>query len=107
MRIATIGDVDQSLARFNLPDRQIPIRVSLVESTRRDLVAQAEAVTDALLDHLAPDGHELVLFDVNRYAHVQPLLVRRGLVAEAGKSDSEAKPADDNVVDAEFKEVKK
>jgi hypothetical protein len=36
---------------------------------------RAEAVTDALLDHLAPDGHELVLFDVNRYADVQPLLV--------------------------------
>ena len=40
-----------------------------------DSTVKAEAVTDALLDHLAPDGHELVLFDVNRYADVQPLLV--------------------------------
>ncbi|MFC7544642.1 efflux RND transporter permease subunit [Siccirubricoccus deserti] len=36
-RIATIGDVDQSLARFNLPDRQIPIRVMLDERSRGDL----------------------------------------------------------------------
>ena len=32
------------------------------------------AVTDALLDHLAPDGHELVLFDVNRSVKFGPLL---------------------------------
>jgi multidrug efflux pump subunit AcrB len=36
-RIATIGDIDQSLARFNLPDRQIPIRVMLDERARGDL----------------------------------------------------------------------
>ena len=33
-RIATIGDIDQSLARFNLPDRQISIRVMLDEDVR-------------------------------------------------------------------------
>jgi HAE1 family hydrophobic/amphiphilic exporter-1 len=38
-RIATIGDVDQSLARFNLPDRQIPIRVMLAEQARGDIDA--------------------------------------------------------------------
>jgi HAE1 family hydrophobic/amphiphilic exporter-1 len=38
-RIATIGDVDQALARFNLPDRQIPIRVMLDEAARNDLDA--------------------------------------------------------------------
>jgi HAE1 family hydrophobic/amphiphilic exporter-1 len=38
-RIATIGDVDQALARFNLPDRQIPIRVMLAENARDDLDA--------------------------------------------------------------------
>ncbi|WP_207538765.1 efflux RND transporter permease subunit [Sabulicella rubraurantiaca] len=36
-RIATIGDTDQNLARFNLPDRQIPIRVMLDEEARNDL----------------------------------------------------------------------
>lgn len=36
-RIATTGDIDQNLARFNLPDRQIPIRVMLDERARGDL----------------------------------------------------------------------
>jgi alpha-beta hydrolase superfamily lysophospholipase len=40
-----------------------------------DSTVKAEAVTDTLLDRLALDGHELVLFDVNRHADVQPLLV--------------------------------
>ncbi|MCR0985147.1 efflux RND transporter permease subunit [Roseomonas populi] len=38
-RIATTGDVDQNLARFNLSDRQIPIRVMLDEPARGDLTA--------------------------------------------------------------------
>jgi esterase/lipase len=40
-----------------------------------DSTVLADAVVDALLEHLAPEGHELVLFDVNRYASVQSLLV--------------------------------
>jgi HAE1 family hydrophobic/amphiphilic exporter-1 len=36
-RIATTGDVDQNLARFNLPDRQIQIRVMLDQPARGDL----------------------------------------------------------------------
>jgi multidrug efflux pump subunit AcrB len=35
--IATLGDIPQNVAKFSLPDRQIPIRVSLVESARNDL----------------------------------------------------------------------
>jgi multidrug efflux pump subunit AcrB len=37
IRIATLGDLPQNGAKFSLPDRQIPIRVSLIESARRDL----------------------------------------------------------------------
>jgi multidrug efflux pump subunit AcrB len=37
IRIATLGDIDQNSAKFSLTDRQVPIRVSLLESTRRDL----------------------------------------------------------------------
>ena len=37
IRIATIGDVPQNLAKFSLSDRQIPIRVQLPESARGDL----------------------------------------------------------------------
>jgi HAE1 family hydrophobic/amphiphilic exporter-1 len=32
-----MGDLDENSAKFSLSDRQIPIRVSLVESTRRDI----------------------------------------------------------------------
>ena len=35
--IATIGDLPQNGAKFSLADRQVPIRVSLVERSRRDL----------------------------------------------------------------------
>jgi multidrug efflux pump subunit AcrB len=37
IRIATLGDLPQNGAKFSLLDRQIPIRVSLIESARRDL----------------------------------------------------------------------
>ena len=35
-RVATLGDVDASLPKFNLADRQIPIRLILLESARAD-----------------------------------------------------------------------
>jgi hydrophobe/amphiphile efflux-1 (HAE1) family protein len=35
--IATLGDIPQNVAKFSLSDRQIPIRVSLVEHARNDL----------------------------------------------------------------------
>jgi multidrug efflux pump subunit AcrB len=37
IRIATLGDLPQNGAKFSLSDRQIPIRVSLIESARQDL----------------------------------------------------------------------
>ncbi len=37
IRIATIGDVPQNLAKFSLSDRQIPIRVQLPDNARSDL----------------------------------------------------------------------
>jgi hydrophobe/amphiphile efflux-1 (HAE1) family protein len=37
IRIATLGDVPQNVAKFSLSDRQVPIRVSLKESSREDL----------------------------------------------------------------------
>jgi multidrug efflux pump subunit AcrB len=37
IRIATIGDIDQNSAKFSLSDRQIPIRVSLDEESRKNL----------------------------------------------------------------------
>ncbi len=37
IRIATLGDVDANLAKFNAGDRQIPIRVQLTEQSRASL----------------------------------------------------------------------
>ena len=37
VRVATLGDIPQNNAKFSLADRQIPIRVSLVESARTNL----------------------------------------------------------------------
>jgi multidrug efflux pump subunit AcrB len=37
IRIATLGDIPQNAAKFSLTDRQVPIRVSLKESARKDL----------------------------------------------------------------------
>ncbi len=37
IRIATLGDIDQNVAKFSLSDRQIPIRVALAEDARRNL----------------------------------------------------------------------
>lgn len=37
IRIATIGDIDQNVAKFSLSDRQIPIRVALSEDSRKDI----------------------------------------------------------------------
>nr|WP_310522211.1 efflux RND transporter permease subunit [Polymorphobacter sp.] len=37
IRIATLGDIDQNVAKFSLSDRQIPIRVALAEDSRRSI----------------------------------------------------------------------
>jgi multidrug efflux pump subunit AcrB len=37
IRVATIGEIDQNAAKFSLTERQVPIRVRLPESARRDL----------------------------------------------------------------------
>jgi multidrug efflux pump subunit AcrB len=37
IRIATLGDIDQNVAKFSLSDRQIPIRVAIAEDSRRNI----------------------------------------------------------------------
>jgi multidrug efflux pump subunit AcrB len=37
IRVATLGDIDQNVAKFSIADRQIPIRVALSEGARRSL----------------------------------------------------------------------
>ncbi len=47
----------------------------LVFKSTVDATVTTEAVVDNLLEHLKPDRHELVLFDINRYAASYRLLV--------------------------------
>ena len=37
LRVATLGDVDENLAKYTVGDRQIPIRVQLEDSAREDI----------------------------------------------------------------------
>jgi HAE1 family hydrophobic/amphiphilic exporter-1 len=37
IRVATIGDIDQALPKYNLGDRQVPIRLRLTEEGREDI----------------------------------------------------------------------
>ena len=55
------------------PVRGVPPVLAFVSTV--DSTVQAGKVVDALLDRLAAEGHELVLFDVNRWSLVQTLLV--------------------------------
>ena len=63
------------LARLadDAPVRGIPPILAFVSTV--DSTVQAGKVADALLDRLDAEGHELVLFDVNRLSLAQPLLV--------------------------------
>ncbi len=47
VRIATIGDIDANLAKFDVGDRQVPIRVQLKEAARekRDLIENIRVTT--------------------------------------------------------------
>lgn len=64
-RIATNGDVDQNLAKFNLLDRQIPIRVLLRSDSRSDLdTIKALRVRAATGDTIRLDAVADVTFNV-------------------------------------------
>jgi alpha-beta hydrolase superfamily lysophospholipase len=57
----------------NGPIRGFPPVLAFVSTV--DATVRAQAVVDALLGRLADEGHELVLYDVNRLSTVQPLMV--------------------------------
>lgn len=48
---------------------------TLLLLTTVDATVSPDAVADQLLKHLAPDGHELILYDINRFAIKSPLIV--------------------------------
>jgi alpha-beta hydrolase superfamily lysophospholipase len=67
-----VGSRMSALARSG-PVRDMPPILAFVSTV--DSTVQVPAVIDSLLGRLAPQDHELVVFDVNRLAVVQPMLV--------------------------------
>jgi alpha-beta hydrolase superfamily lysophospholipase len=59
-------------AKSDTGDRMPPI---LVFKSAVDATVTTDAVVDDLLGNLAPDRHELVLFDINRFAAASSLLI--------------------------------
>jgi multidrug efflux pump subunit AcrB len=58
LRVATLGDIDENLAKFTVGDRQIPIRVQLDELARGDIE------TLSMLPVPLPAGGSVPLFSV-------------------------------------------
>jgi alpha-beta hydrolase superfamily lysophospholipase len=69
------SDVDGRIRRLAKPGpiRDFPPVLAFLSTV--DATISAPAVAHMLFDRLAPDRHELVLFDVNRLSIVRPLLV--------------------------------
>jgi hypothetical protein len=59
-----------------------------------DATVLAPAVVNTLFRRLAPEGHEIVFFDINRQAELQPLFDPAVLAMRAGLFDGPALPFD-------------
>jgi len=55
------------------PIKDFPPTLVLLSAV--DATVSARAVADGLLKHLAPEHHELVLYDINRFDLIAPLLI--------------------------------
>jgi len=94
IRVATIGDVSQALAKFNAGDRLVPIRVLLEESARADrqVLEQLKVPTprgggvplNAISDiQLGQGPINIVRYDRERQATVEADLVGDAALSEA------------------------
>ncbi|MES2494695.1 MAG: efflux RND transporter permease subunit [Pseudomonadota bacterium] len=94
IRIATLGDIEQNMAKFSLSDRQIPIRVSLSEESRRDLSVienmpvQTSAGGTVPLKVVADIDFGAGPSKIRRYNQVRRLVVGADLSAGAISSDA-------------------
>ena len=94
IRVATLGDVDANLAKFNAGDRLVPIRVELDQSARGDVgrledlrvptgsggVAPLSALADFVVDH-GPTA-------INRYDRTRRVTVEGDLAGDAALGDA-------------------
>jgi len=94
IRIATLGDIEQNMAKFSLSDRQIPIRVSLSEDSRRDLSAiqnlpvQTSFGTTVPLNVVADIEFGAGPSKIRRYNQVRRLVVGADLTPGAVSGDA-------------------
>jgi hydrophobe/amphiphile efflux-1 (HAE1) family protein len=97
VRVATIGDADANLAKFNAGDRQIPIRVQLEETARNDLrlietlsVPTATGAAIPLIS-LADIGFGQGPSSIERYDRERRVLIGADLVGSMTLGDAVAK----------------
>jgi multidrug efflux pump subunit AcrB len=94
IRIATLGDIEQNMAKFSLSDRQIPIRVALAESSRRDLSTIANLPVPTIsggsvpLSVVAKIGFDRGPVKIRRYNQVRRIVVGADLAPGAVTSDA-------------------
>ena len=67
--------VARRIAAWETAGRETSFPPTLVFKSTVDATVSTEAVVDNLLEHLEADRHELVLFDINRYAVKSTLLI--------------------------------
>ena len=96
IRVATLGDVDANLAKFNAGDRLVPIRVELDEAARGDIgrlqdlrvptgsggAAPLSALADFVVDH-GPTA-------INRYDRTRRVTIEGDLAGDAALGDAVA-----------------
>jgi multidrug efflux pump subunit AcrB len=97
IRIATMGEIDQNAAKFSLSDRQVPIRVRLPESARRDLsnIANMPVPTEAggsvPLSRVANISLGSGPISIQRYNQQRRVFVGADLAPDVVKGDAMAK----------------
>ncbi|GGD59577.1 efflux RND transporter permease subunit [Croceicoccus mobilis] len=96
IRIATLGDIDQNAAKFSLSDRQVPIRVRLSESSRRDLdvirnlPVQTTTGTSVPLERVAEISFGSGPTTIQRYNQQRRVFVGADLAMGVAKGDVDA-----------------
>jgi HAE1 family hydrophobic/amphiphilic exporter-1 len=95
-RVATVGDIDANVAKLNLGDRRIPIRVRLAAAARSDLpTLRALRLPTAgggttTLDSVADVSFQAGPAEITRYNRRDDLIVLSDLVGGAKLSQADA-----------------
>lgn len=94
VRIATIGDIGANLAKFDIGDRQVPIRVQLEESARTNLqliqalkvpTSSGEVIPlSAVADFNLSQGPT----SIDRYDRARRILIGAGLIGQSPLGDA-------------------